>query len=251
MAILYVASEAAELEPMAGLLTGVRKLKWPLAYAYEGLWEGRRMLLAANGAGPKLATRAVEIAIRAITSAELSSSALEAVVSTGFCGALDPALREFQIVLAGQVLDWTNKERYDCVQITDGAAAVPGLLVSQDRIAIDAEEKHRLRDGSGAVAVEMEAAGVATRVKRAGLPFCCIKVVLDRADESFAIDWNRMRNKEGRIARGKIMIHAVTRPTLIPELFRLKRRSEEAARVLGEFLVSCRISPNANSARTE
>lgn len=251
MAILYVASEAAELEPMAGLLTGVRKLKWPLAYAYEGLWEGRRMLLAANGAGPKLATRAVEIAIRAITSADLSSSALEAVVSTGFCGALDPALREFQIVLAGQVLDWTNKERYDCVQITDGTAAVPGLLVSQDRIAIDAEEKRRLRDSSGALAVEMEAAGVATRVKRAGLPFCCIKVVLDRADESFAIDWNRMRNKEGRIARGKIMIHALARPNLLPELFRLKRRSEEAARVLGEFLVSCRISPNANSARVE
>ena len=74
MAILYVASEAVELEPMARLLTGVRKLKWPLAYAYEGVLEGRRLLLAANGAGPKLATRAVEVAIRAITSAELSSS---------------------------------------------------------------------------------------------------------------------------------------------------------------------------------
>ena len=74
MAILYVASEAVELEPMAKLLTGVRKLKWPLAYAYEGVWEGRRLLLAANGAGPQLAMRAVEVAIRAITSAELSSS---------------------------------------------------------------------------------------------------------------------------------------------------------------------------------
>lgn len=251
MAILYVASEAAELEPMAKLLTGVRKLKWPLTYACEGLLEGRRVLLAANGAGPKLATRAVEVAIRAITSAELSSSALEAVVSTGFCGALDPALRESQIVLAGQVLDWTNKERYDCVQITDGAAAVPGLVVSQDRIAIDAEEKSRLRDGSGALAVEMEAAGVAGRVKRAGLPFCCIKVVLDRADESFAIDWNNMRNVEGRIARGKIMMHAAARPNLLPELFRLKRRAGEAARALGEFLVSSRISPNASSAPTE
>src|SRR5256885_10367779 len=131
MAILYVASEAAELKPMAKLLTGVRKLKWPLTYAYEGVWEGRRLLLAANGAGPKLAARAVEVAIRAITSADLSSSALEAVVSTGFCGALDPTLRESQIVLATQVLDWANKERYDCVQIADGATAVPGLIASQ------------------------------------------------------------------------------------------------------------------------
>jgi len=251
MAILYVASEAVELEPMAKLLTGVRKLKWPLAYAYEGVWEGRRLLLAANGAGPKLAARAVEVAIRAITSAELSSSALEAVVSTGFCGALDPALRESQIVMASQVLDWANKERYDCVQIGDAPGAISGLVVSQDRIVIDDEEKRRLRDGSGATVVEMEAAGIAARVKRAGLPFCCIKVTLDRADESFAIDWNSMRNADGRIARGKIMIRAFTRPNLLPGLFRLKRRSEEAARVLGEFLVSCRISPNVNSARAE
>jgi nucleoside phosphorylase len=193
MAILYVASEAAELEPMARLLTGVRKLKWPLAYAYEGVWEGRRLLLAANGAGPKLAARAVEVAIRAITSAELSSSALEAVVSTGFCGALDPALRESHIVVASQVLDWANKELYDCVQISDGTSAIPGLavrglVVSQDRIAIDKEEKRCLRDGSGALAVEMEAAGVGARVKRAGLPFCSIKVTLDLAEESFSID---------------------------------------------------------------
>ena len=251
MAILYVASEAVELEPMAKLLTGLRKLKWPLAYACEGVWEGRRLLLAANGAGPKLAMRAVEIAIRAITSAELSSSALEAVVSTGFCGALDPALREGQIVLAKEVLDWTNKERYDCVEVAGGAEAISGLVVSQDRIAADREEKRSLRNNAGGVAVEMEAAGVAARVKRAGLPFCCIKVVLDRAEESFAIDWNRMRDREGRIARGKIMVHALRRPNLLPELFRLKRRSEEAARVLGEFLVSSRISPNANSAHAE
>src|SRR5690348_609829 len=251
MAILYVASEAVELEPMAKLLTGLRKLKWPLAYAYEGVWEGRRLLLAANGAGPKLAMRAVEIAIRAITSAELSSSALEAVVSTGFCGALDPALREGQMIVAKEVLDWANKERYDCVEVAGGAGAISGLVVSQDRIAADREEKRSLRDDAGGLAVEMEAAGVAARVKRAGLPFCCIKVVLDRAEESFAIDWNRMRDREGRIARGKIMVHALRRPNLLPELFRLKRRSEEAARILGEFLVSSRISPNANSAHTE
>jgi len=251
MAILYVASEPVELEPMAKLLTGLRKLKWPLAYAYEGVWEGRRLLLAANGAGPKLAMQAVEIAIRAITSAELSSSALEAVVSTGFCGALDPALPEGQIIIAKEVLDWANKERYDCVEVTGGSEAIAGLVVSQDRIATDREEKRSLRNNAGGVAVEMEAAGVAARVKRAGLPFCCIKVVLDRAEESFAIDWNRMRDREGRIARGKIMVHALRRPNLLPELFRLKRRSEEAARVLGEFLVSSRISPNGNSAHAE
>ena len=51
MALLFVAAEAAELKPFANRLTGLRKLNWPLDYAYEGICDGRRILLAANGAG--------------------------------------------------------------------------------------------------------------------------------------------------------------------------------------------------------
>jgi adenosylhomocysteine nucleosidase len=250
MAILYVAAEAAELKPMAALLTGLRKLNWPLAYAHEGLWEGRRLLLAANGAGPALAARAVETAIRAITAADLSSSSLEAVVSTGLCGGLDPTLRRSDVVVATEVLALKSGESYPCAAVESGRPAFSGTVVSDDRIVGSAAEKSRLRASSGAVAVEMEAAGVAARVKRAGLPFCCIKVVSDSAEESFALDLNQMRTGEGRIARGKIVFHALKRPNLLPGLFQLKRRSDEAARVLGEFLVSCRITANADSARS-
>jgi adenosylhomocysteine nucleosidase len=251
MAILYVASEAAELKPLAALLTGLRKLRWPIDYAYEGIWDGRRIMLAANGAGPKLAARAVEIAIRAVTAADLSSSRLEAVVSTGYCGALHPDLKESQIVVATQVLDLATNEKFACVKLEDEGVGVSGLVVSQDRVANDAAEKQRLRNHVGAIAVEMEAAGVAARAKRAGLPFYCIKVVSDRSDESFALDLNQMRTTEGRIARGKIMVHAVARLNLVPALFRLKRRTGNAARALGEFLVSCRISSDAPSLPVE
>ncbi|MBV8810030.1 MAG: hypothetical protein JO033_15265 [Acidobacteriaceae bacterium] len=241
MAILYVASEAAELKTLANALTALRKLKWPIDYAYEGIWESRRLLLAANGAGPKLAAHAVEVAIRAMMLAELSSSKLEAVVSTGWCGAVDPHLREGQIVAASQVIDPTTNETFDCAKLPTADSFVEGVLVSQDRIAIDAAEKQRLSSG-GAIAVDMESAGVAMRTRKAGLPFYCIKVVSDRADESFPFDLNQMRTHEGRIARGKIVIQALTHPNQLPLLFRLKRRTEEAARALGEFLVSCRIT---------
>jgi adenosylhomocysteine nucleosidase len=255
MAILYVASDAAELKPLAGLLTGLRKLNWPIDYAYEGILDGRRILLAANGAGPKLAGHAVEVAIRAVTAADLSSSKLEAVVSTGWCGGLDPALQQKQIFIATEVLDLAAKERYACAQVEGAEASsqtvLSGLLVSQDRVAGTAAEKSRLWTDWGAAAVEMEAAGVAARSKRAGLPFCCIKVVSDRAEESFALDMNAMRTGEGRIARGKIMIYAAAHISVLPELFRLKRRSEEAAEALGEFLVSCRINTIAGSVLVE
>lgn len=246
MAILYVAAEAAELKPFASLLTGLRKLKWPIDYAYEGIWEGRRVMLAANGAGPTLAAQAVEVAIRAITVAELSSSKLEAVVSTGFCGALTPELRESQIVVATQVLDESGGERYDCAPIIADSEYSSGLVVSQDRIAVDTNEKQKLQS-CGAIAIDMEAVGVAARTKRAELPFCCIKVVSDRADESFGFDLNKMRTTEGRIARGKIGIYALTHPHLIPELLRLKRRAENAAKALGDFLVGCRLSTDSDT----
>jgi adenosylhomocysteine nucleosidase len=246
MAILYVASEASELRPFAEALTGLRKLKWPIDYAYEGIWESRRMLLAANGAGPKLAAQAVEIAIRAGMVAELSSSRLELVVSTGYCGALDPELRDLQIVVATKVIDQASSEAFECAQVSADFAFASGPLLSQNEIANNMAAKERLR-ASGAVAVDMESGGAAARAKRAGLPFACIKVVSDSAFESFPLDLNEMRTSEGRMARGKIMLHALTHPNVVPALFRLKRRTEDAAKVLGEFLVSCRINTESKT----
>jgi adenosylhomocysteine nucleosidase len=247
MAILYVAAEAMELEPFAALLTGVRKLKWPIDYAFEGVWEGRRVMLAANGAGPRLASQAVEIAIRAVTGAELSSSKLEAVVSTGFCGALDPDLRECQILVPTQVLDLDANQTFECGTVDADTPFISGRLLSQDRVANCAHEKQKLKD-HGAIAVDMEAAGVAARATRAGLPLYCIKVVCDRADESFPFDVNSMRTPDGRIGRVKIGIHALTHPKVLRPLLHWRRRSGDAAKALGGFLVSCRIKPRSDTA---
>jgi adenosylhomocysteine nucleosidase len=247
MAILYVASEALELEPLAQLLTGLRKLKWPIDYAFEGIWESRRIMLAANGAGPKRAVRAVETAIRAVSAAELSASKLEAVVSTGLCGAIDPSLRENEIVVATEVLDSTTNERYAAASVLSDRSFAQGTVVTQDRIAVTAAEKAHLAN-SGAIAVDMESAAIAAHSKRARLPFACIKVVSDRADEPFDLDLNQMRAPDGRIARGKIGLYALTHPNKIAGLLRLKRRAEGAAKRLGEFLVSCRISPASDNA---
>jgi nucleoside phosphorylase len=239
MSILFVAAEAAELEPLAERLENLRKLSWPIDYAYEGIAHSRRFILVANGAGPKLASQATEVAIRAVKGADLSASQLEAIISTGYCGGLDAALKTGEIVVATEILDAATQERFPC-QAVEGMAA-RGVVLSQDRIAIDTVEKERLFRETDAVAVEMEAAGVSARAKRAGLPFYCIKVISDTATESFALDLNRMRTTEGRVARGKIILHALARPNLVPGLLRLKRRTEDAAKVLGEFLVSCRI----------
>lgn len=246
MAILYVAADARELKGFESFLSATRKLKWPLDYAVEGILDGRRVLLAANGAGPKLAAQAVEIAIRAVTAAELSSSRLEAVVSTGFCGALTSAAREGDILAGSEVLDSSSNARYPCSAVESDPPAPHGIVLSQDRVAVTAAEKTSLA-ATGALAVEMESAGAAARTARAGLPFSCIKVVSDRLDETFRVDLNSMRDQNGRIARGKIGVYACSHPWLIPELFRWKRRADLAAQALGAFLVRCRIHVGGNS----
>ena len=243
MALLYIAAEARELQGVADRLTGLRPLKWPLDYAQEGILNDRRILLAANGAGPKLAAQALEIAIRAIAAADLQSSALEAVLSVGLCGALQAGLQEGQVIVATNVKSPSSDEVFPACAVECERPFVSGDIVSQDRIAGTTDEKAELgRRYHQAAAVEMEAFGVAARAKRAGLPFGCIKAVSDRADESFKLDFNGLRSADGRISRGKIVGKVFAKPSVIPELFRLKRRAEMAASALGDFLVTCRIS---------
>jgi purine-nucleoside phosphorylase len=239
MAILFVASEAFELKPLAQRLTGCRPLKWPLDYAEEGVWEGRRFLLAANGAGPKLASRCVEVALRATSMAELSASKLEAVVSTGLCGALEAAIHERDILVASKILATDDGKEFECRPVDCGASHTQGFIVSANHVAGNSAEKKKLAE-TGAIGVEMEAAGVAQRTAAAGLPFCCIKVVTDILDEEFVMDFNKMRTTDGRFSRGKIVSYALTHPGIMPRLFQLKRRSEDAADALGAFLASCR-----------
>jgi len=245
MAILFVAAEAFELKPLAARLSGTRALKWPLDYAEEGVWEGKRYLLAANGAGPKLSAQCVEVALRATSMAELSSSKLEAVVSVGLCGALQPSLTEGDIILGSNVIAVDSGESFPCHAVTCSHAPTTGPIASLDRV-LSAKDKQNLA-ATEAFAVEMEAAGVARRAQASGLPFCCVKIVSDRANEDFVIDFNQMRTSEGRFSRGKIIIYALKHPGVVPHLLGIKRRVEKAGGALGVFLASCRFQFNDSS----
>lgn len=241
MAILFAAAEAFELQPFAGSLENLRKLNWPLRYAFEGVLHGVRMILVANGAGPKLAAKAAEIACRAVAGSGLSSSKIDAIASVGFCGALHPDLDIGGIVIGSQLLDVAQNRTFACAAVSSAIPFVSGSVLSQNRIANSAAEKRQL-GLHGTIAVEMEAAGVAAYAEKAGLPFACIKVVSDSVEESFPFDLNELRTTEGRIARGKIGLYVLKHPMLLPKLLELKRRSDRAARTLGDFLVSCTIS---------
>jgi len=210
----------------AGLLkhsSRIQPLAAPVNWARTAELRGNRIVMIANGAGARRATLAVD----AVGDASV-------IVSTGFCGALDPALGIGDIFVA--------------TSIRGMAAPVPqcsgryrsGELASIDHVAQTASEKRKLH-AAGASAVEMEAAGVQDRARVRGVPFFCIRSVTDLADETFANDLNSALREDGHFDTMQILRSAMRHPgSRLRELVRLRRRCGIAARTLGDFLADCR-----------
>ena len=215
---LIVAAEAREFEGILKRASDIRPLKWPCAaYSREAAWKNGRWFLIANGPGPRLVDRALE-----------RKPDVDRILSVGFCGALDPALRIGDIVVSGEVPKGLK------------ASFVQGDVISVDRVAITAREKCDLRAATGAAVVEMESAAVAKKAREWDVPFGCVRVVSDAAGEDLPLDFNRYRDADGRFKRTRIALAALGRPfTVLPGLVRLDRHCRRAAERLGEFLANC------------
>jgi adenosylhomocysteine nucleosidase len=203
---LVVAAESRELQGILKRCGASAMLDWPAAFAREAKWRGDRWLLVANGPGKRLAAQVMEKRIE-----------VDGVISTGFCGALDPALR------VGDIVDARSRR-----------------IHTADRVAVTAREKAALFASTGAAAVEMEAAALEQAASAWRVPFYCFRAVSDTAAEDMPLDFNLYRDAAGRFSRGRIALAALARPfTAIPALLRLDRNCRIAAESLGDFFADC------------
>jgi adenosylhomocysteine nucleosidase len=229
--LLLIASDPRELRGILRRCRGVKRLRWPVWFARSGELNGEAVLLVANGPGPQLAAEAV----RAVA----ARSQPEAVVSTGYCGALDPELAAGEVFVAIRV-EGAGSTYAGSVPEAGRRPFRMGTLVSLDRVVRTPAEKARLRE-RGAAAVDMEAGAVALEACRNRMRFYCIRTILDRAQEGFELDFDALRDADGRYDRALILKTALKRPwPCLPELLRLQRRSLIGSRVLGEFLGNCK-----------
>ncbi|HEV2689907.1 MAG TPA: hypothetical protein VGV35_15215, partial [Bryobacteraceae bacterium] len=194
--LAFIAAESREFDGFLANAERVVKLDWPLDFARRVWLNGRMAVLAANGPGPKLAGQAAAMV--------KEKEELTGLVSTGFCGGLDPALQPCDIFVATEILTVSDTQpsrdrKGACtppkLSNTPGAVKT-GSLLSIDRVASTIAEKSELRR-TGASAIEMEAAGVAAKAVEWNVPFFCIRVVTDTANESFPLDFNRLRDADG------------------------------------------------------
>jgi adenosylhomocysteine nucleosidase len=183
--------------------------------------------MVANGPGSKLAGAAVDVV--------KEHQRMDGLISTGFCGGLQPSLGACDIFVATEVLGVAPAFAPSTSRLFKA-----GKLLSIDRVVSTAAEKAELGK-SGADAVEMEAAAVATRAREWKVPFYAVRVVTDTFDESFPLDFNAARSSDGRFSRVRIIGAAMRRPLAVfPELIKLNRRTKRAARALGDFLADSR-----------
>jgi adenosylhomocysteine nucleosidase len=226
MRILFVAADRMEYRGILAQAVDVRREELPVEFARSARLGCYEALLVANGAGWKRAAAAAQVADRFEP---------DAIVSTGFCGALDERLEIADVVAATAVSGNGRRHRAKAV-----AAAHTGVICSIDHVAQSAEEKRQLRQ-SGGSAVEMEAAAVAEFASLRTVPFYCIRAVTDLAGESLANDFNRALRSDGHLDTMNVLRGALCRPIIrLPELFRLRSRCVRAAEALGKFFVGCR-----------
>jgi nucleoside phosphorylase len=230
MKILMVAADRMEF---AGILAHAKNAcAVPVAvnFARQAELSGNSVLLVANGAGAGRASAAVDAA--------LDTFPPDAILSTGFCGALTPDLAPAGIVVATCVQH--GNRRFPTLPVSSCRVHARGVVASIDHVAQTAAEKRALRD-EGGTAVEMEAGGVAARAAARGIAFHCIKVVSDLAGEDMANDFNAILREDGHFGTIDLLIGALHNPLVrLPELIRLRNRCTRAARALGEFIADCR-----------
>jgi adenosylhomocysteine nucleosidase len=213
-----------------GIVAALEREVWPLVKdwqtrtrAYEGrsykIFEKAPVVLVCGGIGAEAARRAAEAIIG------LYQPVL--VVSTGFAGGLDPALRTGDMLNPRHVVDARDGSRTD-------AGAGEGVLVTFEGVA-DAEQKARLGDAFGAHAVDMEAAAVARSAEAHGLKFLACKVVSDVHDSRLP-PIMRFVGPDGRFHPFAFVLHVAVRPWLWAGVVRLAGNSTVAAKALCEVL---------------
>jgi adenosylhomocysteine nucleosidase len=186
-------------------------------------WAGARpdLKLLVTGMGKKNTEAAI---LRALTG---NSPAL--VLTCGFAGGLDPALKSGDLVFE-----------------TDGSLALREALAEagarashfhcSESVAVTVESKQRLRQETGADVVEMESAIIRAIAREKGIPSATLRVILDAAGEDLPLDFNQLMTPGMKLHPLKLAMALAKAPGRIPALIRFQKQSQFAARALSQGL---------------
>lgn len=168
--------------------------------------------------------------LRALLEA-ITPSRYAAVVSFGISGALDPALRPGDVVVAGEIISDSDKmplapalARALADRLSrKGSTAVYAAIAGTNAPVMEAATKATLRRATGAAAVDMESHVAASFGAAAGLPVCAVRVISDPAERSLPQLALRATRPNGRLDLPSICASVARNPAQIPLLIKAGR----------------------------
>ena len=237
--VAVLAASARELAPVRAGLKAIRSGRLG-SFAHEiGRSDAVEMHLLNTGIGFQAALVGAEAVLSAFT--------VDAVVSTGYVGALGSAGLG-DVIVGTDVLDWTTegaRASFPCdsallalARETAARALVgwsEGPVVTVANVVCKADQKQGLARASGAIAVDLESAAIARAAHVVGVPFLLVRAVSDRADEDLPMDFNLWLGPWGRV-RG--VAYLLRRPSIIRSLLRMRRHVEYGSQNLARFFAA-------------
>ena len=178
----------------------------------------------------------------------LATHSPELVLTCGFAGGLNPDLKLGDVVFeihssrsrreSAQTKTEEKLEPTDvgCYERLMVAGAMPAKIFCADRIATTVAEKKKLRDDTGADAVEMESAAIHAVCRDCGIPCATVRVISDTVGEDLPLDFNALAKPDKSLDFGKLAWAIARSPGKIGALMALQKKTSFAAEKLAVVL---------------
>ena len=157
---------------------------------------------------------------------------VQALVSFGLAGGLDPALRPGTILVPSYISSSHGTHWYTDTDLNELLGGCTGhTLLGDGTILATIQAKQDARS-HGFDAVDLESAAVAAIAQRHGLPFAVLRAVCDPADRSLPRAALVALDVTGRIGGLRVLAAALSNPTELPALIALALDANRARRAL-------------------
>jgi adenosylhomocysteine nucleosidase len=202
------------------------------AACLAGLDGGPGVIVHRGGIGPHRAAEAARA---------LLAEGCRGLVSFGIAGGLDPSLAPGALLLPEGVLSEDGRRHATdrawrmavvAALTRAGMEVGSGTLVGSAKVVMTPADKRRLREASGAVAVDMESHAVAAVAAVAAVPFLVVRAISDPATTAIPRSALKGVQPDGSPRILPVLWELVRRPTDLPGLMRLRRDSARGLETL-------------------
>jgi adenosylhomocysteine nucleosidase len=205
---------------------------------------GKEFAVVGHGIGHRRATETARRAFDSMFGAEL-------VIGTGVVGALSSGLKPGDLVLCDRVLtlDSDGQVAEHVIAVGDAhlravgrslasadIAYSTGAILTSHRVLATGAEKRRAKESTGAIAVDMETAAIASEAAARGLPFIAIRAVLDEVDDE--VVGAEMADEDGNVRPLAATSYLIRNPATMLKLPKMIRNLARATDAIADALTA-------------